>query len=261
MENIKGIVLRTVKYGDNGIIIDMFTEQHGRLSLMTKITHSRRSPSAWAFWQPLALIECQADLRPTVKLPRPKDVRVYQPYSSIPLSPIKSVIALFLAEFLSAALREEKENPYLFKYIESSLLWLDATTHPTAIANFHVVFLMRMTQFLGFYPNLDDAESSSMFASAPWHRHSGTTAPTLVFDLVAGTYTSSVPTHPNYIKAEEARLMPWLFRLTFRTMHLFRMSSSQRKRCIEVLNQYYRLHLPNFPELKSVEVLHEVFGC
>lgn len=260
MENIKGIVLRTVRYGDTGLIIDLFTEGHGRVSLSTKITHSRRSASSFAFWQPLSLVECQADIRPTVKLPRPKDVRIYQQYSSIPLSPVKSTIALFLAEFLAAALREEKENPYIFKYIESSLLWLDAASNPTAIANFHVVFLMRMTQFLGFYPNLDDADSLAMFDAAPWHRHSATAAPSLVFDLVAGTYTSVLPPHPHYVKADEARLMPWLFRLSFRTMHLFRMSSTQRKRCMEVLNQYYRLHLPNFPELKSIEVLHEVFA-
>lgn len=260
MESIKGIVLRTVKYGDSNLIIDLFTENHGRISLSSKISHSRRSTSAYAFWQPLSLVECQADIRPAVKLPRPKDVRIYQQYSSIPLSPIKSTIALFLAEFLSAALREEKENPYLFKYIESSLLWLDTTTHPTAIANFHVVFLMRMTQFLGFYPNLDDTDSLSVFANAPWHRGSAAPSPMLVFDLVAGTYTKTQPPHPHFVRADEARLMPWLFRLTFRTMHLFRMSSTQRKRCMEILNQYYRLHLPNFPELKSIEVLHEVFG-
>jgi DNA repair protein RecO (recombination protein O) len=43
-------------------------------------------------------------------------------------------------------------------------------------------------------------------------------------------------------------------------MHLFRLSRSERNRILELLLTYYRLHLPAFPELRSLSVLRELFN-
>ena len=125
-ETFRGIVLRTVKYGDNSLIVDLFTESRGRQSFMTSTMRAKRSVRSVSFWQPLSMVEFSAETKPNAgKLPRPNDVRTYYNYTDLPFSPIKSTLALFLAEFLSAALREEKENQPLYRYIESSLQWLD----------------------------------------------------------------------------------------------------------------------------------------
>ena len=50
-----------------------------------------------------------------------------------------------------------------------------------------------------------------------------------------------------------------MMRMDFPTMHLFRMSHQERNRLLEVSLIYYRLHIPDFPELKSVSVLHELY--
>lgn len=241
LEKIRGIVLRTVKFSDQKLILDLFTWEYGRKSFVTKITRSRHVGSSGAFWSPLSMVEFQADCRPGSSLPKPKDVRIYQPYTDIPFSPVKQTIVMFLAEFLAAALREEKENQPLYNFLESSLQWLDAAPTARSYANFHLVFMMRMTLFIGFYPNLEK--------------------PTECFDLCTGTYADQIPAHTNYIIREEAHRLPLLFRLNYATMYLYRMTSAERKRTIEVLNTYYRLHVPNFPELKSLEVLHEVFSA
>lgn len=155
-ETLRGIVLRTVKYGDTSIIVDLFTESHGRMSFMASISRAKRSVRSVSFWQPLSMVEFSAELLPNGgKLPRPSDVRTYYNYIDLPFSPIKSTLALFLAEFLSAALREEKENTPLYRYIESSLQWLDLADSPASIANFHLAFLMHLSRFIGIYPNLD----------------------------------------------------------------------------------------------------------
>ena len=60
---------------------------------------------------------------------------------------------------------------------------------------------------------------------------------------------------------EEARVLPVLFRMDYATLHLFRLSRRERMRILQVLNEYYRLHVPNFPELKSLEVLQEFYEC
>lgn len=239
VENIKGIVLRTVKYNDTSLIVDLFTQQHGRMSVMASTARVKRSVRSVSFWQPLSMVEFNADIRPQGKLPKPTDVHTYYNYIDLPFSPVKSSLVLFLAEFLSAATREERVNEPLYEYLEQSLQLLDMQECPLCIANFHLVFLIHLSHFIGIYPNIEDTGS--------------------YFDLMNGAYTYGQPPHPHYLKPEEARYLPVLFRMNYATMHLFRFSRAARMRILNVLNAYYRLHVPSFPTLKSLEVLHEMF--
>ena len=241
METLRGIVLRTVKYGDNSMIVDLFTEGRGRLSFMASTSRTKRSVRNVSFWQPLSMVEFSVELRPNGgKLPRPNDVRIYYNYTDLPFSPVKSTLSLFLAEFLSAALREEKENPSLYRYIESSLQWLDMVESAGAMANFHLAFLMHLSRFIGIYPNLE--------------------RPDRYFDLLAGSYCDRQPPHAHFLRRQEAQALPVLFRMDYPTLHIFRFSRQERMRILQVLNEYYRLHVPNFPELKSLEVLQEFYS-
>lgn len=249
-ETLRGIVLRTVKYGDTSLIVDLFTESRGRQAFMASTSRAKRSVRGVSFWQPLSMVEFNAEFRPNGTssplggirggLPRPADVHVYYNYVNIPFSPVKSTLALFLAEFLCAALREEKENPPLYQYVESSLQWLDMVDSPASMANFHIAFLMHLSRFIGIYPNLERPDN--------------------YFDLLAGSYCDRQPPHAHFLRDVEARILPTLFRMDYPTMHLFRLSRKERQRILLVLNEYYRLHLPGFPELKSLEVLQEVYS-
>lgn len=275
-ETLRGIVLRTVRYGDTSLIVDLFTESHGRMSFMASTLRAKRSVRSVSFWQPLSMVEFSAELLPNGgKLPRPSDVRTYYNYIDLPFSPIKSTLALFLAEFLSAALREEKENTPLYRYIESSLQWLDLADSPASIANFHLAFLMHLSRFIGIYPNLDvsgdlnpnpplstvNAPLSTVhFQLSTLHSPLSTLNSQLYFDLLAGTYCDRQPSHAHFLRNEEARVLPVLFRMNYPTMHLFRLSRRERQRILHVLNEYYRLHVPGFPELKSLEILQELFS-
>ena len=275
-ETLRGIVLRTVRYGDTSLIVDLFTESHGRMSFMASTLRAKRSVRSVSFWQPLSMVEFSVELLPNGgKLPRPSDVRTYYNYIDLPVSPIKSTLALFLAEFLSAALREEKENTPLYRYIESSLQWLDLADSPASIANFHLAFLMHLSRFIGIYPNLDvsgnlnpdpplSAVNSPLstvhFQLSTLNCQPSTVNSQLYFDLLAGTYCDRQPSHAHFLRNEEARVLPVLFRMNYPTMHLFRLSRRERQRILHVLNEYYRLHVPGFPELKSLEILQELFS-
>ena len=276
-ETLRGIVLRTVRYGDTSLIVDLFTESHGRMSFMASTLRAKRSVRSVSFWQPLSMVEFSAELLPNGgKLPRPSDVRTYYNYIDLPFSPIKSTLALFLAEFLSAALREEKENTPLYRYIESSLQWLDLADSPASIANFHLAFLMHLSRFIGIYPNLDvsgNLNPNPNLNLNPNPPLSAVNSPLstvnsqlstlnsqLYFDLLAGTYCDRQPSHAHFLRNEEARVLPVLFRMNYPTMHLFRLSRRERQRILHVLNEYYRLHVPGFPELKSLEILQELFS-
>ncbi len=218
----------------------MFTRERGRLSLIVALPKTQKARMKKQYFQPMTLLEITYDERQNVQLQKLKDARLLSAYASIPFSPAKLSLSLFVAEFLYHALRSEQQNEPLFAYICDSMQWLDMSAE--GYANFHLTFLMRLSRFLGFFPNLDDY-------------HQG-----CVFDMRAGTFINNVPIHRDFLQPDESRLIHQLMRMDFPTMHLFRLSHHDRNRIVEVLLQYYRLHIPQFPELKSLQVLQELWA-
>jgi DNA repair protein RecO (recombination protein O) len=234
------IVLHAIKYGETRLIVDMFTRQHGRLSFIVSLPKSQKAKMKKQYFQPLTMLEIEADVRPKVQLQKVRDVRLATPFATIPFTPHKLSISLFVAEFLYHALRGEQQNALLYDYVANSIEWLDS--QESRYANFHLVFLMRLSKFLGFYPNLEHYQAGDYF------------------DLRESVFASQPPLHHDFLMPQEAEKMQVLMRMDYPTMYLYRMSHQERGRLLEVALTYYRLHLPDFPEMKSVEVLRELYA-
>ena len=237
----EAIVLHSVKYGEQKLIIDMFTRQSGRLSFVASLPKSPRSKLKKQYFQPLTLLDIEYDYRPQQQLQKLQEASLLIPLPTLQADPSKLAISLFACEFLYHALRDETRNEPLFCYITSSLEWLDGRKEN--FANFHLVFLMHLSRFLGFYPNLEEKGTSAE----------------LYFDLQTATFCDTPPVHRDFLMPQEARRIHLMMRMDFATMHLFKMSQSERNRTLEVLLHYYHLHLPAFPELRSLAVLRELF--
>ena len=236
----RGIVLRSVRFGESSLIVDVLTKSSGRVSFMVHIPKTSKGKIKKQYFQPMTLLDFEYDFRQRSNLQRIKDVRVSLPYSSIPIDPAKSCISLFLSEFIYYATRNEQENPTLFTYISTSLEWLDNAYED--FANFHLVFMMRLGKFLGFHPFLEDF------------------TPGCFFDLRNGCFTLSMPLHTDFLNAADAGHLYNLMRMNFDTMKLFKLSHYDRNRITEIVLRYYKLHLPNMPELQSFDILREVFA-
>ncbi len=218
MEKARGIVVRTVRYGDASVIANVYTDKYGMLGFIAKMPKAGKSAVRNLLLCPLAILEIDFDYRDGRDLHRLKDVRLAAAYGSLPYHPVKETMALFLAEFLFHALRNEHDNAQLFYFLEHSLLWLD--NKEDRFANFPLTFLLRLTLFLGIWPSEEEVGL--------------------------------------LLSREEKRVLPLVLRMDYGTMHLFRFTSAQRSRLMQVANEYYRLHVAGFPELKSVAILHEV---
>lgn len=148
LQKTLGIVLHTLKYKDTSLIADIYTEVAGRASFMVSIPRSRKAAVKPVLFQPLALVELEADFRPNATIYKVKEAKSLYPFATLPYDPYKSAIALFLSEFLYRAVREEAENRPLFAYLYHSVIWLDECRE--GFANFHLVFLMRLSPFSRF---------------------------------------------------------------------------------------------------------------
>ena len=241
----EALVLHSLKYGEGRLIVTLFTREAGRLSCMVNVPKTSRGRLKKQYFQPLSLLNVEVDVRPRVQLQRLRHAAIGVVYGSLAFERGKLAVGLFLAEFLYRALRgEQQPDERLFDYIRHSLEWLDQ--RPSGYANFHLVFLMHLSRFLGFYPNLDIP--------------SQTRGP-LFFDLREGGFTEQPPLHQDFLEADESVRIMTMMRMDYKNMHLFRMNRNDRVRCLEVVLRYYRLHLPAFPELKSLSVLQEVFSA
>ena len=271
LQKTEAIVLHSLKYGEQRVIVDMFTRSHGRLAFIVPLPRSARSTLKKQYFQPLTLLTIEMDVRPQQQLQKLKDASLLSPLSALLSTPDKLAIGLFVAEFLYHALKGEQQNEPLFEYVLSSLQWLDGA--PDRYANFHLVFLMRLSRFLGFYPNLEERgrrseeggrrnEEGGAREEERGRRNEEGGArreEQRFFDLRAASFCVAPPLHRDFLMPAEASRLRLLMRMDYATMHLFRLSRTERNRIVELLLLYYRIHLPDFPELRSLGVLHELF--
>lgn len=232
-------MLDIVPIRDNKIVVDTLAENEGRVQFVATVSRSPRARVKRQLFQPLALVDIIAEGKANASLRVVKDASVAVPLVSVPFNPYKLSIALFVADFLKMALRGQQADPLIYKYVESSIMWLDGAE--AGFANFHLVFMMRLSRFIGFLPNLEDYAEGCYF------------------DLAGGCFCAMPPMHRDFLQPHEASRINALMRMSYETMRLFAMSRAERNRCVEVILDFYRLHVPDFRELKSWEVLKRLF--
>ena len=239
IEKFEGIVLRTLKYSDGLMIADIYTAQRGRMSFLVPVSHSKRSKVRSVLFQPLSMLSFTATVKAGRNLSRIAEVRPYSMYSTIPNDVVKSSIALYLAELLTFALRESGKDESLYIFLDRSFTLFDNLEQ--GYADFHLVFMVQLLRFLGIYPNIDNA------------------APGCYFDLAQGCATCEHPLHLHFLLPEDAVSFLELLRTGYDTMHQLMLNRKLRGNYLAILNLYYRLHIPDFPQIKSMDVLKELF--
>ncbi len=234
----KAIVFSTIKYGDTSLIVKCFTLEEGMKSYMIKgVLKSKKGKLKAAYFQPLTQLQLTASHNNKGNLNTIREAHVSIPYESIPLKIIKQTIILFLSEILSTIIQEEEKNEGLYNYIETALIWLD--THD-AISNFHLLFLLNLSKYLGFYP-----DTSNLNATA--------------FSLLEGSFTNSSYEKLTLINTD-LTLFKKLLGINFDAIHTISFNKRERQTLLRIIIQYFELHLEGFKKPKSLDVLETVFS-
>ena len=217
----KAIVLTSLKYGEADLIVKCLTEEGMKSYLLRSILKTKSKKLKPGYFQPLSQIDISAVHNNKGNLNSIREVRVAHMYQTIASNIYKQSIALFLAEVLANALREEERNPTMFSYIQTSLIWLDKNKDFT---NFHLVFLVGLTKYLGIAPDVKNKTAN-------------------YFDLEEGYFTNIKPVR-NYVAGQELILFRLLIGTKFDDMLGLKWSSGDRQAMLEVLLLYFEFHLP-----------------
>lgn len=232
----KAIVLSALRYQEKSLIVKCFTESDGLKSYYVRDAFtSKKSSQKTVYFRPLNILEIEASHKNKGTLEYFKEVRMAYPYFSINTDITKSSIAIFISEMLHHCIKEEEKNLSLYSFLETALLWLDS--HDGAV-NFHLILLLEITKFLGFYPDGSNEDCS-------------------FFEMTEGVFVPYASI--SCLTAEETKLLRRLIPLKFdnstKAFHV-----SERQALLKILLDYYAFHLDGFKRPKSLDVLKEVFS-
>lgn len=230
----RAIVINSIKYQDKSLIVKCLTLSDGIKSYFIRdaFSNSKKSNKKTAYFQPLSILEVEAKHNNKSALNHFSSIKPVV-YQSITSDIIKSSLVIFLSEILNAALKEEGRNEDLYLFLETALLWLD---EHDKITNFHLITLLELTKFLGFYPRL----SNDLF-----------------FELTEGVF-SDFQTKTS-LNQEDSELVKSLLNLRLHSLEN-PFNNSQRRRLLEILIDFYSYHIDNFKKPNSLEIFREVFS-
>lgn len=231
-----GIVLQTIPYRDKQLICKVFTEHRGLISLMAHVGTSNKSKIKRAQLLPITPIEFQASGKEQHVMGKLIEVRVLQPWKRISTEIVRSCIAVFLNEVFLKVLRDDEGNPELFGFIMRTYQDLDNT--PEIAGDFHLLKLIQLSQYLGFFPSPKSQPDQDYF------------------DLMNGVFSGTLPNHPYYLQKDAAVRWQKVIACAMDYCETG-FNTAERRLALNDILLFYRLHVPNFNELKSLEVLQD----
>ena len=234
------IALRTVRHNDRHSILSAYSAECGRVAFAISAGAGKEASRRRALLMPMSIVECVADVKPGREVSLMSEPRALAPLMGLRTNPIKSSIALFLAEVLGVVLRDGPPDSTLYKYICSSIEVLDLLPSNRS-ANFHICFLWGLGRFIGIEPDTEEYRTG------------------MVFDMQDGRFRVSAPLHPNYLDSERSQAVAVVSRMRYANMHLFKMSRVQRNELLDGILRYYSMHYAGLQSLRSLEVLRELF--
>ncbi|CDF81058.1 DNA recombination and repair protein RecO [Formosa agariphila KMM 3901] len=232
------IVLSKLKYRDHDLIVSCYTKEYGIVSFLLRgVLKSKKGNAKVAYFQLLSQIQIEADIKQNRSLQTLKDVKINVLYATLHTQVVKSAIVMFLADVLAMVLKEEEANFELFEYIETALNTLDETND---CANFHLVFLVHLTKYLGFMPDTSNIAYN-------------------YFNLSTGQFEKQ-STSIYSVTGDNLKFLKILLGILFDDLEAIKMNAKQRQSVLEMLLLYYELHLGHFKKPKSLAIFSQVFN-
>lgn len=223
----KGIVINYIKYQETSIIVRAFTEKFGMQSYIVNGVRSARSKKSIGFFQPFTLLDLVAYSNPNRDIQRLSEWKSFNPTFDIQQNISKSTIVLFLSEILGKVLQHEPgENQDLFDFLTESVIGLDQLK--TNVHHFHLHFLLKIIPHLGF----GISDGNELIQSMELENiHNDRPVIELITKLLNATSLDEIASH-----------------------------SETRLAVLETVLSYFNHHDIHVGDVKSLKVLHQVFG-
>ena len=236
-----GIVLHTLRYGESSLIVHVYTELFGRISLMAKGVINAKKPGRTALLQPLKILSMEVYYKPSREIQILKEFDSVLPEQVNAPDPVKGSVSLFIAELLYKVLQEEEPNEPMFRFLYRSIL--DFSQLQKGITNYHLYFAVHLTKYLGFFPSGNFDEKHCFF------------------DGMKGKFVEQLKAPVTAMPQEESALLAKLMTLSPQNLDNLCLNGVQRSRFLDEIIKFYQIHLEGMGKIRSIDVLKEVFSA
>ncbi len=244
LHKTKGIVLRTVKYGETSLIVTMFTELFGLQSyLVNGVRTSTKKGSGKAnLFQPTAILDLVVYHNELKHLNRIKEFKWSYLYQHIFSDVPKNAVALFMIELLTKCLKQPETNPELFEFCEDAFIHLDESSG-SVMANFPLFFALHLPVFFGFRISDEYSDKNS------------------IVDLQEGMFVPERPDHFHFLEGKQSEVTSELLKMMQpEELKQLKLNHDFRRQLLFAYETYYALHIQDFGTMKTLPVLREVLG-
>lgn len=233
------VVLNLVKHSDKGVVVQCYSLEHGREAFYYRGGGKERQ--SFLKLHKLALLDCVVYTRKGNSMPILKEVVSSHQLLQLRTNIYKGTIAMFMCELILRCIKEEEPNERLFALICSSVKILDIMESGTA--NFHLYFMVNLCMALGYTPNSLRTDANEQFY-IPFGRFE--------------EYSSALP--GLWFSPAESNLLDKLLHCKVNEIDDIKCGRDLRLGFAKKMIQYISYHLGTEIEIKSLDVLHEVFG-
>ena len=240
----RGIVLRSVKYGETSLVVTVYTELFGLQSYMVNGARaaSKKGGSKLQFFQPAAILDLEVYHNELKNLQRIREVQWGHLYEHIYFDVVRNSVALFMVELLNRSLKQPESNADLYNFMEDALLHLDRAS-ASVTANFPLFFAIHLSNFFGFRieDEFDEAHP--------------------ILDLIEGRFVPEIPSHEHYLdgslSAATSQLLQVMQPAELTDVLL---NKEARRILLQAFQTIYMVNISDFGQLRSLPVLQEVLG-
>ena len=150
----RAIALSYLKQGESSIIAKIFTEEKGLQSFIVKGVRAKKSKKKLGLFQPLQLLSINATHLTKNSLQYISEIALEHTQITDGIDMKKNFLSIFVAEVISKVLLETEKDKALFRFIWE--LKIDLNSLEKINPNFPLIFLIRLSEYLGFSPSKEE---------------------------------------------------------------------------------------------------------
>ncbi|MEL6718681.1 MAG: DNA repair protein RecO [Bacteroidota bacterium] len=235
----KGIVLRSFKYSETSLIVEVYTREKGLKKYIVSGVRSKKAKVSANLLQLMTILDLVAYDKEGKELNRVKEIKAAHIYQDLPFDIRRSSVGLFITEVAQKVLKQSEQHYELYDFLELIYLYLDQKD--AIVNNVHLYFLVHFTQYLGFQP---DGQYSKI---------------TPFFNLEEGTFVSDQMAKYS-LDQRLSQILEQLLDSQLSTIDQLSINRQERNQLLEQLIRYYQLHLENLPNISAHSILKEVLA-
>ena len=240
LHKTRGIVFKVTDYGESSVIAQVYTEKFGMQSYIVNGAKKPRAKIHRNMLQPLHLLDMVVYHKNNGSVQRISELKNVPILQSIPYDVIKSSLIMFLNEVLYKSIKQQQGDEQLFSFIFHAIELLDHQNGSPA--NFHLVFMIRLSRYLGFYPDNNKPDGADFF------------------DMKNGVFSRYKPENWQYLSPPHTQNFYLLLQQGFDRMENINLKNDERRYLLNKLLEYYAMHIDGFGNIHSHEVLEDVLG-